>query len=182
MSHLVCHVSHVNEDEDNNDNVNNDRSTTKTKMWRDGSFQLFKPRRLVTATTFTAFTIIVIFRGTQFKGPGMECGMSNGSPIDIVTTDVKLVIFIWGNITGTKTLSEKNWRRNIEHRRNVSNDKLREHTWTKHRRNGMKNYRNIQRRNTDGTNWMNKLAKLGDAIAISKSETINDPLTDRGNC
>ena len=25
---------------------------------------------------------------------------------------------------------------------------------------------------------MNKLAKLGDAIAISKSETINDPLTD----
>ena len=32
----------------------------------------------------------------------------------------------------------------------------------------------------------NKLAKLGDAIAFSKSETINhsliDPLTDRGNC
>ena len=32
----------------------------------------------------------------------------------------------------------------------------------------------------------NKLAKLGDAIAISKSETINDPLadplTDRGRC
>ena len=28
----------------------------------------------------------------------------------------------------------------------------------------------------------NKLARLGDAIAISKSETINDPLTDRGNC
>ena len=27
-------------------------------------------------------------------------------------------------------------------------------------------------------NKMNKLAKLGDAIAISKSETINDPLTD----
>ena len=58
--HLVCHVSHVNEDEDNNDNVNNDRSTTETQMWRDGSFQLFKPRRLVTATTFTAITIIDI--------------------------------------------------------------------------------------------------------------------------
>ena len=32
----------------------------------------------------------------------------------------------------------------------------------------------------------NKLAKLGDAIAISKSETINDsvtdPLTDRDRC
>ena len=28
----------------------------------------------------------------------------------------------------------------------------------------------------------NKLTKLGDAIAISKSETITDQLTDRGNC
>ena len=28
----------------------------------------------------------------------------------------------------------------------------------------------------------NKLTKLGDAIATSKSETMNDPLTDRGNC
>ena len=34
--------------------------------------------------------------------------------------------------------------------------------------------------------WENKLTKLGDAIAIFKSETINDPLTDpptdRGKC
>ena len=29
---------------------------------------------------------------------------------------------------------------------------------------------------------LNKLAKLRDAIAISKSETIPDPLTDRGRC
>jgi len=29
--------------------------------------------------------------GNQFKGPGMECGMPNGSPINIVTTDVKKV-------------------------------------------------------------------------------------------
>ena len=28
----------------------------------------------------------------------------------------------------------------------------------------------------------NKLAKLGDAIAISKSETMNHSLTDRGRC
>ena len=28
----------------------------------------------------------------------------------------------------------------------------------------------------------NKLAKLGDAIAISKSETFTDPLTDKGWC
>ena len=28
----------------------------------------------------------------------------------------------------------------------------------------------------------NKLAKLGDAIAISKSETMKDSLTDRGRC
>ena len=29
---------------------------------------------------------------------------------------------------------------------------------------------------------LNKLEKLGDAIAISKSETITHPLTDRGRC
>ena len=30
-------------------------------------------------------------RGSQFKGPGMECGKSNGSPINIVTKDMKEV-------------------------------------------------------------------------------------------
>ena len=33
-----------------------------------------------------------------------------------------------------------------------------------------------------GWGYGNKLAKLGDAIAISKSETMNHSLTDRGRC
>ena len=52
----------------------------------------------------------------------------------------------------------------------------------KKRHNGKKTIKDNKRQQKTKEKEKNKLAKLGDAIAISQSETINDPLTDRGRC